>query len=82
MDTHKFFVEKLRFHLKEKNKLVFVGWFFDGSTAGHTLEVLLDGRKLPLELKINKGAEVRQKYLRSINEIQEEVVGIVTLPED
>ena len=29
-----------------------------------------------------RGAEVRQKYIRSINEIEEEVVGIVTLPAD
>ena len=82
MDTHRFFVEKLRFHLTEKNKLVFVGWFFDGSTREHTLKAYLDGEELLLELKINRGAEVRQKYIRSINEIEEEVVGVVTLPAD
>ena len=81
MDTHRFFVEKLRFHLKEKDKLVFVGWFFDGSTREHDLKVYLDGKELPLKLQINRGAEVRQKYIRSINEIEEEVVGIITLPE-
>ena len=82
MDTHKFFVEKLRFHLTDRNKLVFVGWFFDGNTKNHSLEAYLDDRKLPLQIQINKGAEVRQKYIRSINEIEEEVVGIVTLPEN
>ena len=82
MDTHRFFVEKLRFHLKEKNKLVFVGWFFDGSTREHSLKVSLDGKELPLDLQINRGAEVRQKYIRSINEIEEEVVGIIELPAD
>lgn len=82
MDAHKFFVEKMRFHLKEKNALVFVGWFFDGSTKDHTLSVYLDQEQLPLEIIINQGAEVRQKYIRSINEIEEEVVGIITLPED
>lgn len=82
MDTHKFFVEKMRFHLTERNKLVFVGWFFDGSTKDHSLEVYFDNEKLPLQIQINKGAEVRQKYIRSINEIEEEVVGIVTLPEN
>lgn len=30
MDTHKFFVEKMRFHLKEQDTLVFVGWFLMG----------------------------------------------------
>lgn len=82
MDAHRFFVEKVRFHLKKKDKLVFVGWFFDGTAKGHTLSARLDGEVLPLELFINRGAEVRQKYLKSINEIQEEVVGIVTLPAD
>lgn len=82
MDTHKFFVEKMRFHLKDKNKLVFVGWFFDGSTKDHSLRAFLDDVQLPLEIQINRGAEVRQKYIRSINEIEEEVVGIVTLPDD
>lgn len=82
MDTHKFFVEKMRFHLTDRNKLVFVGWFFDGSTKDHSLEVYFDSEKLPLQIQINKGAEVRQKYIRSINEIEEEVVGIVTLPEN
>ncbi len=82
MDAHRFFVEKLRFHLTEPDKLVFVGWFFDGSTAEHTLSVFLDGVQLPLLMQVNKGAEVRQKYLRSINEITEEAVGIVTLPAD
>ncbi|MDD6057573.1 MAG: glycosyltransferase family 2 protein [Clostridiales bacterium] len=80
MNTHRFFVEKIRFHLKEKNKLVFVGWFFDGSTQNHNLEAFFGGEKLPLQLQVNRGAEIRQKYLGSIHEIIEEVVGIITLP--
>lgn len=80
MDTHKFFVEKLRFHLTEENALVFVGWFFDGKTENHELCAQLDGRELPLELTVNRGAEVRQKYLGTINEINEEVVAVVRLP--
>ena len=56
MDKHKFFVEKLRFHLKEKDTLVFVGWFFDGSTKDHSLEAYMDGEKLPMELQIKSGS--------------------------
>lgn len=82
MDTHKFFVEKIRFHLYEKNKLVFVGWFFDGSARDHSLSVLLDGEELAVGIQINQGAEVRQKYLGSVNVIEEEVVGTVILPRD
>ena len=82
MDTHKFFVEKLRFHLNEPDMLVFVGWFYDGKASGREVQTYLDGEKLPAALTVNKGAEVRQKYLGTINEINEEVVGIVTLPKD
>lgn len=82
MDTHRFFVEKMRFHLHREDTIVFVGWFFDGSTKDHTLKVYLDEEELMITLQINKGAEIRQKYIRSINEINEEVVGIVKLPEN
>ncbi len=82
MDTHRFFVEKMRFHLKERNALVFVGWFFDGSMKNHSLKVYLDQVELSLKIQVNKGAEVRQKYIRSINEIEEEIVGVICLPED
>lgn len=82
MDTHKFFVEKMRFHLKEQDTLVFVGWFFDGNTKEHSIKAYLDNRELPLTVQVNRGAEVRQKYIRNINEIEEEVVGIIKLPPD
>lgn len=62
--------------------LVLVGWFYDGKAAGREVMAYLDGEKLPVTLTVNKGAEVRQKYLGTINEINEEVVGIVTLPKD
>ena len=43
MDTHKFFVEKLRFHLNEPDMLVFVGWFYDGKASGREVQTYLDG---------------------------------------
>lgn len=82
MNTHRFFVEKLRFHLSERDTLVFVGWFYDGSTKDHALMACLDGIELPVQIQINRGAEVRQKYIRSINEINEEVVGMIKMPKD
>ena len=42
----------------------------------------LDGKELPVEQLINKGVEVCQKYIHSVNEISEEVVGIIKLPEN
>lgn len=81
MDTHRFFVEKLRFHLTEENVLVLVGWFYDGTTKNRRLYAHLDKEDLPLKVKVNRGAEVRQKYLGTVNEINEEVVAAVRLPE-
>ena len=82
MNTHKFMIEDVRFHLNDPKKVIFVGWYYDGSTKNHTLAVRLDNRELPVELLINRGVEVCQKYIHSVNEISEEVVGIVTLPDN
>lgn len=82
MNTHKFVVEEMRFHLNVPDTLVFVGWFYDGSTRDRTLTVQFDGRKLPVEKLLNKGVEICQKYIHCVNEIGEEVVGIVKLPPD
>ena len=43
---------------------------FDGSTKEHSIKAYLDNRELPLTVQVNRGAEVRQKYIRSINEIE------------
>ncbi len=82
MKTHRFFVEKLRFHLTEEDVLVFVGWFYDGLVKDRRLRAYLDKEELPIKIKVNRGAEVRQKYLDSVNEIREEVVAAVKLPDD
>lgn len=82
MNTHKFMLEKMRFHLNDPDTLVFVGWFYDGTTKNHTLTVQLDGKELEVKKTINKGVEICQKYVHALNEISEEVVGTVTLPEN
>ncbi len=80
MDTDRFFVEKLRFHLKKEETLVFVGWFYDGKAEGHQLIAELDGERLLVDVSVNRGVEVRQKYIGCAREIDEEVVGQITLP--
>lgn len=80
MNTHKFMVEEIRFHLNIPDTLIFVGWFYDGTTKNHTLTVQLDNNELPVVKLVNKGVEVCQKYIRCVNEISEEVVGVVKLP--
>lgn len=80
MNTHKLLIEEIRFHRNDPSKIVFVGWYYDGSTKNHMLKVQLDGSELPVELLVNKGVEVCQKYIHSVNEISEEVVGVIQLP--
>lgn len=82
MNIHKFVVEDIRFHLNIPDTLIFVGWFYDGSTKNHTMTVQLDGKELPMEILLNKGVEVCQKYIRFADGISEEVVGVVKLPEN
>lgn len=81
MENHQFFVEKIRFHLLDANTIVFVGWFFDGKVKNRSILARLDGKDCKTELTIHKGADVRQKYLGNFNEINEEVIGMVRLPE-
>ena len=66
---------------EEQDTLVFVRWFLM-EYKEHSIKAYLDNRELPLTVQVNRGAEVRQKYIRSINEIEEEVVGIIKLPPD
>ncbi len=82
MNAHKFMVEEIRFHLSIPDTLVFTGWFYDGSTKDHTLTVQLDGRDLSVVKLLNKGVGVSQKYIHCVNEISEEVIGIVKLPKN
>ena len=65
MDTHKFFVEKMRFHLKEQDTLVFVGWFFDGSTKEHSIKAYLDNRELPLTVQVLSLIHISEPTRRS-----------------
>lgn len=82
MKENHFFIEKIRFHLSEENTVSFVGWYFDGHAAGRSIEAYLDGKPCRTALEIHSGAEVRQKYLGNFNEINDEVIGMVELPEN
>ena len=82
MNVHKFVVEDVRFHRNRPDTLIVVGWFYDGTAKNHTLTVLLDGKELPLEIMINRGVEICQKYRIFAEGIGEEVVGVVKLPVD
>lgn len=81
MNTHKFMVDTIRFHASRPDILVFVGWFYDGTARNHTLSVWLDDIELSVERTVYQGAEIYQKYRNCVNEISEQVVGAVHLPQ-
>ena len=82
MENNKFFVEKIRFHLYKENTISFVGWYFDGHVRGREIRAFLDGKECDVQCDIHSGAEVRQKYLGNFNEINDEIIGMITLPQD
>lgn len=77
----KFNVVKVRFHIEDTGILVIQGWKYQ-MTDTETLAVTLDGEKLPFDVKIYDGMEVRQRYMIYDLGIEEEYFLYVHLPED
>lgn len=82
MEDNKFFVEKIRFHLYEENTISFVGWYFDGHVRERKIRAFLDSKECTIHCNVHSGAEVRQKYLGNFNEINDEIIGMVSLPQN
>ncbi len=80
MRDSNFFVEKIRFHLTQQDTVSFVGWYFDGAVKGRKILAYMGREACPVKTQIHRGADVRQKYLGNFNEINEELIGEVTLP--
>ncbi len=77
-----FILENIRFHLKQDDTLVFRGWYPKENAACGTLETYLDKRRLPLDISVESGVEIRQKYLAAGEDVSEEVRASLTLPKD
>ncbi len=77
----KFNVVKVRFHIENAGILVIQGWKYQMADA-ETLAVTLDREKLPLNIKIYDGMEVRQRYMIYDLGIEEEYFLYVDLPQD
>ena len=82
MENYDFVLENIRFHLIEKDTLIFNGWFRDDNPDNRKIEVYLDDSLIPAHYEIKKGIEVRQKYLYRNANINEEIFGTVVLPQD
>ncbi len=82
MLDYNFTLMTLRFHMQKPDTLVFCGWYRENNPDGRVLRVYLDRDELRLTLRTNSGLEVRQKYIRYAADINEEIFGLVELPED
>lgn len=82
MENYDFVLENIRFHLIEKDTLIFNGWFRDDNPDNRKIEVYLDDSLIPAHYEIKKGIEVRQKYLYRNANINEEIFGTIVLPQD
>ncbi|MEG1945691.1 MAG: glycosyltransferase family 2 protein [Lachnospiraceae bacterium] len=82
MDKYNFKLEMLRFHLTAQDTLVFRGWYREDNPQHREVVVYLDGKELQIQLEIKRGIPIRQKYLRYQEDISEELVYTVSLPEN
>lgn len=82
MDQYKFNIEKIRFHLQKANILIIRGWYAKNNPQNRLLQVCLDEQELTSTIQIKSGIEVRQRYLYYQQNISEEVLLQVELPEN
>lgn len=80
--NYKIHIEKIRFHLKKKNTLLIRGWYPEDNPQNRTLEIYLDNERLTETCSIKNGIEIRQRYLRYQQNINEELLFEVALPND
>lgn len=82
MENFDFILENLRFHIYEKNVIVFIGWYKDDNPDNRTLEMYLDDLPLEINYDNKKGIPVRQKYLQYHANVSEEINATVKLPDN
>ena len=79
-DKNNFRIERVRFHLQDKNKLIIIGWFPKDNPESREPEFYLDRQKLEYELALKEGVRIRQKYQVYNEDITEEVICKIDLP--
>lgn len=82
MDRNRFYIEKIRFHLKKDNILLIRGWYPQNNPQGREVKVYLDEKELAASVSVKSGVTVRQRYLRYQENISEELTIEVELPAD
>ncbi|MCD8013776.1 MAG: glycosyltransferase family 2 protein [Lachnospiraceae bacterium] len=76
----KFNRERVRFHTKKPNTLVVQGWFEGDELGQEQFEARMGGKRLPLDVIVQRGPEVTKKYLRYKTNVSAEYFLVITLP--
>lgn len=77
----KFTRERVRFHIKKANTLVVQGWIENDALGDAKFEAWLDKKRLPLEVRVQRGVEVTKKYLRYKTNVTLEYFVETSLPQ-
>jgi len=81
MDNYEFTLANYRFHIKNKNKFIFTGFFRDDNPENRSIKVYFDKTPIDVTYEIKSGVETRQKYLMQKANISEEIIGEIDLKE-
>lgn len=81
-DHYNYHIESVRFHLQKENTLIITGWFRENNPEKRKIEIYLDEQKVEYDLTIKEGIRIRQKYSVYNEDIKEEVICSLELPEN
>ena len=80
-EDNRFELMETRFHLKEKNVFVFKGIYSKNKMGDNQVVLAIDGKKIPLKMKVTEGVEIRRKYAKYPYPVNREYSYFGTLPE-
>ena len=63
-EDNRFELMETRFHLKKKNVFVFKGIYSKNKMGDNQVVLSIDGKKIPLEMEVTEGVEIRRKYAK------------------
>ncbi len=80
-EGNRFELMETRFHLKKKNVFVFKGIYSKNKMGDNQVVLSIDGKKIPLEMEVTEGVEIRRKYAKYPYPVNREYTFCGTLPE-
>lgn len=79
-EGNRFELMETRFHLKDKNVFMFKGIYSQNRIGDNRLILLVDGKKIPLEMEKKEGVDIRRKYAKYPFRIDKEYTYFGKLP--